>query len=575
MKKGKNKTSNSFISLESSKKTAMKLINKYADSFNTIKEENKQLKKKIEDLETNLKINKSIIQTFFSNISAKEKEESLLSNIKQENSNLYHQIKSLESKISELNTKISLNEQTYMESISHIKTENENYKTKIFLLENSNAKKNNIIHKDKTKLSLMKNGFIYGKNEVYVTNPTRVVNTMNNELLVYKELCENLNTEIKRLKKELERYDKKFIQLQNENLNLRQEYKSYIFSTNKERETLMSTIQNERSQHMRLLTDKNINKKSNKNLNTKDKSKSVDEPVPMLCDSYIIKKMVKKQFEHEDFLEILKNVGLSLDKYEKLSKIKTFNKFAEIIEMLLNLVKEKEHTMNIIKKENMNINSNNFKLNQENIKLNNQIRKLKSIIKNNINTFNNTLGNEQTLSSNKNVILAINNYKNYINNLEKESSTPSDILYDLNKDKLNNNEMNGNNLETDKNVLVKPILEENNENSESKNKNDKEVEENDMTGAVKIPQEIINKNNFISNNKIETFINTNEFQEGCRVESFMSTIKFDDMNGTQKTNGLKETQKFYCGINKNKNKNDEVMDLDNIKINEININNKE
>ena len=87
MKKGKNKTSNSFISLESSKKTAMKLINKYADSFNTIKEENKQLKKKIEDLETNLKINKSIIQTFFSNISAKEKEESLLLNIKQENSN--------------------------------------------------------------------------------------------------------------------------------------------------------------------------------------------------------------------------------------------------------------------------------------------------------------------------------------------------------------------------------------------------------------------------------------------------------------------------------------------------------
>ena len=87
MKKGKNKTSNSFISLESSKKTAMKLINKYADSFNTIKEENKQLKKKIEDLETNLKINKSIIQTFFSNLPAKEKEESLLLNIKQENSN--------------------------------------------------------------------------------------------------------------------------------------------------------------------------------------------------------------------------------------------------------------------------------------------------------------------------------------------------------------------------------------------------------------------------------------------------------------------------------------------------------
>ena len=44
------------------KKTALKLINKYADSFNHIKEENKQLKLQIEDLNSNLKINKSIIE---------------------------------------------------------------------------------------------------------------------------------------------------------------------------------------------------------------------------------------------------------------------------------------------------------------------------------------------------------------------------------------------------------------------------------------------------------------------------------------------------------------------------------
>ena len=48
------------------KKTALKLLNKYADSFNSIKEENKQLKIQIEDLNSNLKINKSIIEGFFS-----------------------------------------------------------------------------------------------------------------------------------------------------------------------------------------------------------------------------------------------------------------------------------------------------------------------------------------------------------------------------------------------------------------------------------------------------------------------------------------------------------------------------
>ena len=60
--------------------------------------------------------------------------------------------------------------------------------------------------------------------------------------------------------------------------------------------------------------------------------------------------------------------------------------------MLSNLVKEKENLINIIKKENLYINSENFKLNQENIKLNNQIRKLKNVIKSNINDFNDTLG---------------------------------------------------------------------------------------------------------------------------------------------------------------------------------------
>ena len=99
-----------------------------------------------------------------------------------------------------------------MESISQIKTENENYKTKIFLLENSNAKKNNIL-KEKTKLSLLKNGLIYGKNEIYVTSPNKVVKSMNDKLILYKELNENLKKEIKTLKKELENYDKKFVQI--------------------------------------------------------------------------------------------------------------------------------------------------------------------------------------------------------------------------------------------------------------------------------------------------------------------------------------------------------------------------
>ena len=45
-----------------------------------------------------------------------------------------------------------------------------------------------------------------------------------------------------------------------------------------------------------------------------------------------------------------------------MSKLKSFSKFTEIIEMLLNLIKEKERYTRILKKENEYLNENNFKL---------------------------------------------------------------------------------------------------------------------------------------------------------------------------------------------------------------------
>ena len=90
------------------KKTALKLVNKYADMFNIIKEENKQLKSQIEDLNSNLKINKSIIEGFFSKLNSKEKESSIINQIKNENLNLYKQNELLKKKIEELNSTINI-----------------------------------------------------------------------------------------------------------------------------------------------------------------------------------------------------------------------------------------------------------------------------------------------------------------------------------------------------------------------------------------------------------------------------------------------------------------------------------
>ena len=84
-------------------------------------------------------------------------------------------------------------------------------------------------------------------------------------------------------------------------------------------------------------------------------------------EDYFLSKINKKQFEHEDFIEIIKTMGLSLEKFEYMSKLKSFSKFKEIIEMLLNLVKDRERYITILKKENEFLNDNNFKLNEENM----------------------------------------------------------------------------------------------------------------------------------------------------------------------------------------------------------------
>ena len=169
-KKLKNKQPNSFLTTtpEKGKETALKLLNKYAESFNSLKEENTSLKQQIKDLNLNIKINKTIIENFFSDKKLGEKAESLIKNIKKENQNLLEQKELLEKKNMELIKKLNLNEQSFIENTVQLKEENEKLKTKIFLLEQSCQKKNNIIDQLNSKLNLKYSKI---KKEIYVTNP--------------------------------------------------------------------------------------------------------------------------------------------------------------------------------------------------------------------------------------------------------------------------------------------------------------------------------------------------------------------------------------------------------------------
>ena len=634
------------------KKTALKLLNKYADNFNSLKEENALLKLQIQDLNSNLKINKSIIDGFFSKLNPKEKESSMISNIKQENYNLYNQIELLQKKNSELSQKLQINQQNFIEATMKIREDNERFKTKIFMLEQVLEKKENLLNKSKKKI--YKNNF-FNQKEIYVTNPSKLINEINNELIIYKEKSKKNEQIIKDTRLVVDKYEDQIMELQEENQLLRQEYRMHIFSTNKERETLMTEIQKERIQLRSVTEDKtkyrnnkknngndvydidnkikinksskNSNKKSLKNNlkivndNMKDKDKGKLEKIKDIItthgkylftdpnrlkknedirkknfiygendiekfnDNYFLKEIEDKQYEHEEFIDIVKSVGLTLEKYEELRKIKYFSEFTEIIEMLLNLNKEKENIINILQRENENLNANNFKLNKDNMFLFSQNINLKKQLAELNDAINNNQKNETSLipmnnlnkiNLNPKIKNSMHNYKEYIN--QKQKKLPTDnilniqrIIIDssidkysttlkqkfekeqkkaiLEKNKINNKELipNGLTLTADKdnkvqkinhnNLFVKPILETNEEQIKDNSFIDKEKDDNNNIkindikniNNKKIENNILNQNS-INNKNMGTIISvtSSEFRKGCRgLESFMSTIKFN------------------------------------------------
>ena len=636
------------------KKTALKLLNKYADNFNSLKEENALLKLQIQDLNSNLKINKSIIDGFFSKLNPKEKESSMISNIKQENYNLYNQIELLQKKNSELSQKLQINQQNFIEATMKIREDNERFKTKIFMLEQVLEKKENLLNKSKKKI--YKNNF-FNQKEIYVTNPSKLINEINNELIIYKEKSKKNEQIIKDTRLVVDKYEDQIMELQEENQLLRQEYRMHIFSTNKERETLMTEIQKERIQLRSVTEDKtkyrnnkknngndvydidnkikinksskNSNKKSlknnlkivNDNMKEKDKDKGKLEKIKDIItthgkylftdpnrlkknedlrkknfiygendiekfnDNYFLKEIEDKQYEHEEFIDIVKSVGLTLEKYEELRKIKYFSEFTEIIEMLLNLNKEKENIINILQRENENLNANNFKLNKDNmflfsqnINLKKQLAELNDAIINNQKNETSLIpmNNLNEINLNPKIKSSMHNYKEYIN--QKQKKLPTDnilniqrIIIDssidkysttlkqkfekeqkkalLEKNKINNKELipNGLTLTTDKdnkvqkinndNLFVKPILETNEEQIKDNSFIDKEKDDNNNIkindikniNNKKIENNILNQNS-INNKNMGTIISvtSSEFRKGCRgLESFMSTIKFN------------------------------------------------
>ena len=83
----------------------------------------------------------------------------------------------------------------------------------------------------------------------------------------------------------------------------------------------------------------------------------------------------EEQYENEEFEDVLKMAGISIDNFILMSKNKIFSKLTDAIEFMFKLVSEKNMCIHILELENENLNAKNYQLNKENMELMNEHKK--------------------------------------------------------------------------------------------------------------------------------------------------------------------------------------------------------
>ena len=457
-------------------KIAIKIMNNYVDNFKYIEKENKVLRQRVSDTKTNLQISKEIINTFVTKYSdPKIKYNNIIQSLNKQincfqeiNRKLYEDNETLNNKINKMNL-------TY----STISEELEDLKTKIFILQQDINKKNNIIK------NLKNNNEIQFFSKYTLIEPNIAAIKLHKELEEYKEKFKKVYKYSVNYKEKLEKYDALVTNLQTEKDNLRAKNHLQKLQADRDKENLIFKVRE-------ALTNIALNdEKSNKSFNiikTKKNSnnnlaslnlinplnKSLMQKSKDICDSLIVNRTVdnncgtantsfsvnnKKNLDYKDdeFIEILKQAGLSHSEFEKMSKNPQFSKLTDVIEIMFKIIIDKTKTINIMEVEMENLTQENFELNKKNMEL----LKNKNIEENLLNSTNkitiknvniNTLSNYQKILNNNNL-----NIQEDLNKIFTMNTTEPDFLKnsDVNKNKeINKNNENKNPFKENNNSII-------------------------------------------------------------------------------------------------------------------------
>ena len=478
-----------------------KILEEYIQNYNILEKQLKQIKQELADSKTNLKISKEIIDTFMTKCSDPNFKFSEVIKSLNKKVNFYQEINS---KLLEDNTTLNNLLNKYKLAYSRINNDIEILKTKNFALEQSNKKKDSTIQNLKNMNEYKQ---YYTK---ILINPKESNIKLNSELEYYKELSNNLTRKIKRYKEKIEFYQKQVNYLQTEKEQLRVKNKEQKIRANKDKDNIILYLR--KTFNNMVLNDKNLKKSFNQtgdennnnlgyisilnNFNKSNLSRNIgNNNLESAFENFMNKtenniyNLYEKRnnknknkivyINNEEFVDILKQVGLSEDNFIKMSKNPKNSKLTDIIEFMYKILREKTKAINLLECENENLNQENFELNKKNMEL------IKNMNNNNCDDGNNSMLTNSSKITIKNVnINTMSNYqKIFNNNMSNNSNIQEEIkkIFNLNTSKnINKDSEKRNNINifksNNKQNLKNKIITNSNKNFSFTSINSSEVE---------------------------------------------------------------------------------------------------
>lgn len=391
------------------KKTALKLLDKYADEYNDLQKRTTELLKENQDLKSNLRINKDIIDSFFKSISLDSKVKSVIKGLKNEINLLSSNLETSQSKVKDLFLEISELKQTLSKNSVNYSQESDKLKSEIFCLQNLIIQKDNLFKSIKHKNLFMNPNTLQdhfyknsldnnngGIREIYVTSPAPIINKINDELYITKEVNKKLTNHIKVLKNSLQKYESLLQKYENDIGKYKEEIAS--LKQNNSNNKIISKLgyQNFINAHKNGNSSGscfvNSNTNSSKKLNfSRCKTELFSNSTSSNSYALLKKSMISNLEEAnkskqkmnsmnltEEWIDTLKFCNLTQEEYLYYCASKKTSKLTDAIEFLYKIIVEKNIQISLLTNDNDFINSENIKLNKLNMELTEELAKSKS-----------------------------------------------------------------------------------------------------------------------------------------------------------------------------------------------------